>query len=78
MSIGSMLLALELIGILTNLRRPGGLAALAPAGSAAIGFWVGFSLPAVLGIVFLVWGIRKRKEVYAAMRDPHHPDPWDR
>ena len=71
MSIGSMLLALELIGILTNLRRPGGLAALVPAGSAAIGFWIGFCLPAVLGI-------RKRKEVYAAMRDPNHPDPWDR
>ena len=78
MSIGSMLLALELIGILTSLRRPGGLAALVPAGSAAIGFWIGFCLPAVLGIVFLIWGIRKRKEVYAAMRDPNHPDPWDR
>ena len=60
-SIGSMLLALELIGILSNIRRPGGLAALAPAGSAAIGFWIGFCLPAVLGIGFLIWGVRKRK-----------------
>ena len=78
MSIGSMLLALELIGVLGSLRRPGGLAALAPAGSAAVGFWIGFCLPAVLGIVFLVWGIRKRKEVYAAMRDLNRPDPWER
>ena len=60
-SIGSMLLALELISILSNIRRPGGPAALAPAGSAAIGFWIGFFLPAVLGIGFLIWGIRKRK-----------------
>ena len=78
MSIGSMLLALELVGVLGCLRRPGGLAALAPAGSAAVGFWIGFCLPAVLGIVFLVWGIRKRKEVYAAMQDPNRPDPWER
>ena len=74
MSIGSMLLALELIGVLSNLRRPGGLAAMAPEGSAAIGFWIGFCLPGVLGILFLVLGIRRRKKTAASMRDPRQSD----
>ena len=78
MSIGRMLLALELLGGLSTLRRPGGLAAMAPEGSAAIGFWIGFCLPGVLGILFLVLGIRRRKKVLALMRDPNQIDPWNR
>ena len=78
MSIGSTLLALAAFAVISVMRRPGGFAATVPEGAAAIGFWIGFSLPAVLGLVFLLWGIRKRKVVYAAMRDLNRPGPWDR
>ena len=79
MSIGSMLLAIQLFSLLATLRSPGGLPAAATAGGpSAIGFWIGFCLPGILGILFLVLGIRRRKKILAMMRDPNQIDPWNR
>ena len=79
MSIGSMLLAIQLFSLLATLRSPGGLPAVATAGGpSAIGFWIGFCLPGILGILFLVLGIRRRKKKLAMMRDPNQTDPWNR
>ena len=58
MSIGSVLLAIQLFSLLATLRSPNGLPAAATAGGpTAIGFWIGFCLPGVLGILFLALGI---------------------
>ena len=79
MSIGSVLLAIQVFSLLATLRSPSGLPAAATAGGPnTIGFWIGFCLPGVLGILFLVLGIRRRKKVYALMRDPNQIDPWNR
>ena len=79
MSIGSVLLAIQLFSLLATLRSTDGLPAVATAGGPnAIGFWIGFCLPGVLGILFLVLGIRRRKKVLALMRDPNQIDPWNR
>ena len=75
MSIGSILLAIQLFSLLATLRSPAGLPAGASAGGAvAIGFWIAFCLPGVLGILFLVLGIRRRKKTAAPMRDPRQSD----
>ena len=79
MSIGSVLLAIQLFSLLATLRSPSGLPSVATAGGPnAIGFWICFCLPGVLGVLFLALGIRRRKKVLAMMRDPNQIDPWNR